>query len=568
VHANAANVIVVAGPLLVLLCFLLAPQDAKAEAPLPRDANGDCRAEEGDEAQTAPAISCAQWARLFVVWLCCTLAAGIIPGQALFAPMFANAGVFGSICEGKIPCGAQMVSLNMMLGLGFMLVMLSSLPVGLIFDIYGGRTVGTLGSVIVSFGLLLTSIPIFCAQWGLDAQSKWILPVAAMITDFGSILNSYCFISLIWHYPGSTTMILSLSTATYQISALLPEVLQLVMDTFGIGLGHAMLGFSALVMASVPVIYWVTPTQKDYYDRAKEALGVPLPKPKKSFELCSKLRNGWKAIYGDIHDHVCLCFGFTFGAIFAAVYNSMAFAYGRQLFGSNTAGIQLAAMQVQMTAVVGAICAPTMAKIFDFLGMQRFGWSLTLCLAPPLWLYLQPKGWAAWFTTIGLTLFTTLYTLFINRYLLYYAPPNRLGTYSGVFNLLLMFIVMPFSFGDYGWMLYAPSGERFFWPFLMPGLLGVILLVAFNVRFCIVHDGRGVPRYPRMLPEDEMELVAPFGAMTLDEAADIVGLDKNTLFRRLANPTAENMVELVAMIDLDKVTHLMEKRSAGELIAM
>eukprot|EP00928_Gymnodinium_smaydae_P023455 TRINITY_DN19355_c0_g1_i1.p1 TRINITY_DN19355_c0_g1~~TRINITY_DN19355_c0_g1_i1.p1 ORF type:complete len:737 (-),score=118.11 TRINITY_DN19355_c0_g1_i1:300-2510(-) len=513
-------------------------------------------------------ISCWKWVRLVLVWVCCTLAAGLIPGQALFAELFAEAGINGHLCKHEFPCDAQVASLNMMLGMGMIIIGLCALPIGLIFDTYGGQTVGTLGAFIVAIGLSLESVAVFSAYNGTDSQTNWLVPVAAVVTDMGSTLNSYCFFGLVWHYPGSTTVILSLSTATYQVSALLPMIMKAAMDRFAINLGQAMLGFAGTVLLSSILTYHVTPSQQEYYDRANEVLGMPLPKPKKKLDICKKLSAGKTAVMLDIRDHSWLCLGFTFSLAFAGFYNSMSSAYGRHLFHSKEAGEHLANMQVVTTAAVGAACAPFIAKIADVLGLQLFAWLLTIFVAIPVSLFLIPSWWAAWATTAGLCLFSTLNQLFMSRYFLHYAPPNRLGVYSGVFTILVMMIMLPFSAGGYVWIMQSPKDTRYIVPFLTMGVLGLIFLVAFNIRFCRVHDGRGVPKLPNMLPEDEMELVMPFGAMTLQEAADIVGLDKDDLFKRLADPDPETLKHLLSLVNIDKVEQVLASHSPDDMIAM
>eukprot|EP00441_Pelagodinium_beii_P022918 CAMPEP_0197670766 /NCGR_PEP_ID=MMETSP1338-20131121/75255_1 /TAXON_ID=43686 ORGANISM="Pelagodinium beii, Strain RCC1491" /NCGR_SAMPLE_ID=MMETSP1338 /ASSEMBLY_ACC=CAM_ASM_000754 /LENGTH=47 /DNA_ID= /DNA_START= /DNA_END= /DNA_ORIENTATION= len=47
------------------------------------------------------------------------------------------------------------------------------------------------------------------------------------------------------------------------------------------------------------------------------------------------------------------------------MYNSMSSAYGAHLFHSKEGGRQLADIQVQATATVGALCAPLAAKSAD-----------------------------------------------------------------------------------------------------------------------------------------------------------------------------------------------------------
>ena len=57
------------------------------------------------------------WLRLAAVWACLCVAAGIIPGQAVFLQLFAGAGVFAAECEnaGPSPCDEQVLALNKVL---------------------------------------------------------------------------------------------------------------------------------------------------------------------------------------------------------------------------------------------------------------------------------------------------------------------------------------------------------------------------------------------------------------------------------------------------------------------
>jgi len=432
--------------------------------------------------------------------------------------------------------------------------MFAQLPVGLLFDMYGGRTVGTVGSILVTIGLTLESIPIFAAIQGTGSDTNWLVPVAALITDFGSILNSYAFTALVWHYPGNTNVILSLSTATYQVSALLPLLLRRVMEAYDINLGQAMLGFAAMVLVSAVVTWQVTPTQQQYYDMAQEVLGIPLPKPKVKFDLCTKLRQGWAAVRLDIKDHIWLGMGSVFCSTFANLYNSMSSGYGVHLFGTQAAGRSLANMQVETTAAVGMVLAPFIAKIADWLGLQRFGWVLSSFVAVPLMLFLVPAWWSAWVTTGGLCLFSTLYSLFMSRYFLHYAPPNRLGVYGGVFMMFNMLITLPFSWGAFFWMMSTPEGyDRYFLPYTSTAIVGLLFLTAFNIRFCRAHGGHGVPLMPHLLPEDEKELAMPFGVTTLDEAALMARLEPEEFWKRLANPDPESTNRLLKRVLTDKL---------------
>eukprot|EP00746_Dinoflagellata_sp_MGD_P032628 gnl/MRDRNA2_/MRDRNA2_177754_c0_seq1.p1 gnl/MRDRNA2_/MRDRNA2_177754_c0~~gnl/MRDRNA2_/MRDRNA2_177754_c0_seq1.p1 ORF type:complete len:346 (-),score=105.75 gnl/MRDRNA2_/MRDRNA2_177754_c0_seq1:701-1618(-) len=100
------------------------------------------------------------------------------------------------------------------------------------------------------------------------------------------------------------------------------------------------------------------------------------------------------------------------------------------------------------------------------------------------------------------------------------------------------------------------------------GVLGCLFLIAFNIRFCIVHNGKGVPALPNMLPEDELELATPFGAMNLDEASNIVGLDKEVLFKRLADPDPTALMALLSMVNTEKLEETLAQHSAEDMIKM
>jgi len=122
--------------------------------------------------------------------------------------------------------------------------------------------------------------------------------------------------------------------------------------------------------------------------------------------------------------------------------------------------------------------------------------------------------------------------------------------------------------GCYYWFMAMPSATRFFIPFLGSGLAGVVCLVAFNIRFCFAHDGNGVPKLPTLLPEDELEICVPFGASNLDEAADILGIDKAALLKRLADPDPCNYKALMGMVNLEKVAEAFDKKDADGFVRM
>ena len=73
-------------------------------------------------------------------------------------------------------------------------------------------------------GLLMISGSVIGASSGYDAHTSYLFLFGTFTCDFGSLLNSFSFVGLIWHFPGKQTVVLALINATYQASAMLPMV--------------------------------------------------------------------------------------------------------------------------------------------------------------------------------------------------------------------------------------------------------------------------------------------------------------------------------------------------------
>jgi hypothetical protein len=175
--------------------------------------------EEGDKVSQEKATS-TPWGRFIILWFCCTLASGILPGQALFIELFAKAGVFSSVCSaGDSTCKDQYLSLTGVFQGGATLAYCFLPVIGLFFDQWGARAVGTAGAAVCAFGLLLVWVSVQGAALGQDANTSAVFGLGVIVCDFGSMLNSFAFIGLIWHFPGRQALVLTLSNATYQVSA-------------------------------------------------------------------------------------------------------------------------------------------------------------------------------------------------------------------------------------------------------------------------------------------------------------------------------------------------------------
>eukprot|EP00913_Durusdinium_trenchii_P030813 g28858.t1 len=147
--------------------------------------------------------------------------------QALFAKQFADAGVFSSTCnKDEDTCKDQYLALTGIFSVGQSLAYGFSAPIGLLYDRYGAMVVGTWGALICAVGLLFVTTSVWGGSNGMDAATSWLFILGVFTCDFGSMLNSFSFMGLIWHFPGRQTVVIALINATYQASALLPLLLQ------------------------------------------------------------------------------------------------------------------------------------------------------------------------------------------------------------------------------------------------------------------------------------------------------------------------------------------------------
>ncbi len=123
-------------------------------------------------------------ARLFIFYVVGCLCGGLIPGQAIFTKLFADAGLFSDLCaDVASPCEAQYNTMaQVMVALaGFISAAL--LPAGVLFDLVGGRVASAAGCVILVCGILA-----LCAllTFGGGQYEATIFTLAILLCDLGS----------------------------------------------------------------------------------------------------------------------------------------------------------------------------------------------------------------------------------------------------------------------------------------------------------------------------------------------------------------------------------------------
>ena len=259
---------------------------------------------------------------------------------------------------------------------------------------------GVVGALFCAIGMLMVSGSVVGAAAGHDAQTSYLFLMGTFICDFGSLLNSFSFMGLIWHFPGKQTVVLSLINATYQASALLPMVVQAAMEQYHFTLSSIMFAWTGVVFATVYFCWLLTPSQAEYYQQAKKVLGMPLPKPPTELKPCEMMSRCIEVLQQHRQDHwvsgftlslgflVTQWYPFPFfssrfpytvtnpktgcpcchmpgsrGLIMPLLYSSEAAPYGEVLFGHKADGEKLAEVNVLCTAILGSPEVP----FFEFL---------------------------------------------------------------------------------------------------------------------------------------------------------------------------------------------------------
>mmetsp|Transcript_122046 Transcript_122046/g.390283 ORF Transcript_122046/g.390283 Transcript_122046/m.390283 type:complete len:790 (+) Transcript_122046:184-2553(+) len=469
--------------------------------------------------------------------------------------------------DGKLStCKDQFVALTLIFNVCSGLAMAFAAPIGLSYDRWGGRAIGTTGAAICAVGLLLIWLGVVGPALGYDPITQWAFAIGVLVCDFGSMLNSFSFMSLIWHFPGRQALILSLINATYQVSSFFPLVVEYVMDSFAITLSTTIGAYIGGVCVATYICWMVVPSQEEYYAKAKETLGMPLPKPPKVLEVRKMSWRAWEVLCLHTRDHVCSGLAISVAFSMPTFYMSFAAAYGEALFGHKRDGDRLAEIYVSLNGLVGLVLAPVGGTLADIFGVK----AIMYCLGFSMVVATATCGIASWamqtIAATSLVLFTTLFMLFVSRYLLMYAPPNRFGTVQGIYLLLVIVASCPISALGLLATAMLPQGvDAYRIPMLAYGIAGTLSMTLYGIYYCF----NPAPATPPLLPEDERELAGNFGCATLDEVLQVVQISsKQELLKALSSTEPETIQRLVASIDAQKLAEMMAGRDVEDIAKM
>lgn len=482
-----------------------------------------------DEVKTAPQQSL--WLLVACFWAC-SLTAGIIPGRTLFSEFFANAGVFGHICKSEhqeLGCDEQYLQIGMVLNLASVVVLMSGVLIGDAFDRLGGQICAVVGSLMVAvafalIAMLVLLIPVFPSHNILLSYTTMCL---VLLADIGANLNSFALLGLIWHYPDHQSLISSLVNATYLAGAFFAVGVEYVILIYKVSFAVPMISWS---MAQVLVCVWlwqVIPSKAEYTQQAKLILGLPV-QVLDGNDLWSKTKLACSILRCDLFAHFMLALSFVGGQTVGFYYQAIAIPFATALFDSKKEGEEFGTMCSFINGICGILVIPFVGWLADYLGLGAaivaqvllpavFGFTCTL------------TSWSfATITAASACSYTCICFLLMNRWILYFSPPNRVGMVMGIFQAVTASLV--YVFAEIGSILVICS------------FCSVAAGTTFGLYYFIV---RPCPPFPRLLPEDEEELARTWGFNSLEEVAEILNIsDQTLLIRQLTTTDIEEIKQL------------------------
>jgi len=521
-------------------------------------------AEEGRRRWWRPRVG--RWLRLALVILGAILCAGVIPGAALLIPMMVEANVYSSLCgessgggssqaKPQTGCEEQSVALSNCFNMAMLVSAFGVLPGGMLLDRRGGLFCGLVGSVVSVVGLVLLQVPLIGAQYGYDARTSSVMPVAVVLTDLGSFINSNCVMSIVWHFYDVQTFIFALVMVTYQLTSFSPYLMQFVMRLTGATLANALLCFVGLSALGGAICGCFTPTQEEFREAARKALGMPLPKPK-AIGFCKAIGDSHRVMAVHWRSHLLFCTAAAVSVGGAMVYSANTGEFGKLLLGGRDKD-WLADLYVQVSTVVGCTVVPAVTFMGDKLGLS----SKVLALVIPSFAILScftvagPSKYQQGVTGTYYALVGFLYQVLLQKYILSFCLPTQFGVTQGVLVSYTLLIAMPVVQGMDTWILSFPSGDVRSLTIPLQGscVIGTVFVCMAGWHFYWTR----LPEHPVLLKDAEGDLALPFGCKDLSEVMYVTHIDDlGELLRRMNSTDPAAFSALLSEVDVARVAEL------------
>jgi len=488
----------------------------------------------------------------------------------VFIQLAVEAGVGHSTCEAEHqlagrallgnstqagPCEAQYEAVSFAFNFGWLVSLVSLCLTGVMFDQYGGHTMGWMGAMLVCAGCAVMEIPLLGAQMGLDSSTYRLMFPAVMIMDIASMMNSFCILNFVYHFPGYEAFIISFVTAATQAASLLPVLLQFIMQWTGTTLSSAMAMYAVLAAVGGIACFVLVPRQAEYYEAARKNLGIPVSKSKVSAWKMLKnanavVRSGWKC-------HLLFVCAWSLSVNEASLYTSFSADFGRSLFkGSGSASAQALPRLVNLTtAIMACTVAPYIAYwakgptscLFLSRVCAAFLAAHTILVSNPSWI-----GQVV--SCLFCVTFSALSQIALTRYNMAFAVPSELGAVQGVLFFYYGCSLTVLQGLTYMLMSFLPNDTemRLVLLYQITGVIGAVSLTMWSGHMA----EKGLPA-PCMSPMAETQLVKPFGCKSIDDMLHIFHMNsREELLMILSSAGTADLVRVLRQIDFHRMASM------------
>ena len=150
--------------------------------------------------------------RFIITVLASCVASGPIQSWPTLVPVLEDYGVFGnSSSRFNVTEEEQEISLKTVFEVASAIAIMASYPAGVIFDAYGARLCGALGSIVAAVGLAGTAFSILKAD-----RYSWILYISYPLATIGSYIVPYACFGFLWKepFPNYQNTLVGITTAS------------------------------------------------------------------------------------------------------------------------------------------------------------------------------------------------------------------------------------------------------------------------------------------------------------------------------------------------------------------
>lgn len=328
-------------------------------------------------------------------------------------------------------CDAQLTILGNMYTVAAGCSQMSVLPLGIIFDRYGPRWTAMDGALTCAFGLALIIVAIQIDQSNLALVSG--LGYAGLfIADIGSYLNSYSMNGFLFLMPEHQSFIVSLTGSSYAGAALLAMLPNLLVQIYGWPFHLSLYVMCGIALFGMSLGYFC-PNHEEYLEAARTLLGDASLRARPLMEsVCST----WEIVKQHLLMHVIFGACFVSMNVFFLYYGSVLFPLVTHFLDSPTKASEVMDWYNMFYAVLGIIAGPIAGKVADLVGFPCYIGLATIFQAFFSACIFIPTYEGQLLAAFICCCWSPLITFIINRWCVYYAPPDLLGTLMG----LLMFL--------------------------------------------------------------------------------------------------------------------------------